>query len=236
MRKIIFTILIIVSVTVFFIFYENEVFSSYKSQIENTAKSLNHKTLTSVSGDTLILFLPLSKLECENLPSYIVLRDLLLYRIAEKFEKSNFYYLKIIANEGANKGIIIFENVFSKTEVNEIYFLHKNCIQVLKIKEYIYFNCDIKWVEQGNTILISLYKQDESFKKLELSKFNSYPDIISVLIGYGFDCCNMKMSDNITILKYLEIENNSNPKFSNAWSNYGSHVSNIIKLCYSGNG
>lgn len=183
-------------------------------------------------SDTLVLKVPLNKLESENLPSYFILRDLIAYYLYEDFISSDSKFVTIFGISSGLDSQRFYSNTYSRHDIAQNYILHSNCKKMLEVKEYLYFNCNYDWVMYGNTILISLNEQNGSFQNLSVSKISSTPDILSVLIGFVSDCCNMKRTDNLTLLQYLQDGKNTYDDFDKLWPNYGSHVGNIISICY----
>ncbi|HYG14589.1 MAG TPA: hypothetical protein VEC12_02480 [Bacteroidia bacterium] len=224
MKKLIVISLFIIPLAVYFIFYHNK-------RIEQIEKNIREKyskeSKLYKNKDTLIISVEFSELEVRNLPSSLILRDLIYYdNFINLIEtKANFFKFSILETRKAES--VPLPTVHTTDDLHTIYNIHKSCKTLLETKKYIYENCSADWVRYGNEFMIYNRKYNYLFGKIKY--LTDSPDIISLLTGYAVDWCSYKTTERKDALLYLERLNKTEPEWEKIWPDYGNHIENILK-------
>lgn len=226
MKRLTITVIavLLLVLSIIFIFRNNEDYNGIKHIIK---KKYSRESDVEKRGDTLILKVQFSELESRNYASALILRDLIYFDCYEDMIGYTVSHYKFNSLNNANEENLILQTTLTKKELSSLYEQHK-CKVLLETKQYIFNNCDIKWVEYGNTLLVVI-KENKSDLLNNIEFLTSRPDIVSLMVGYAIDCCNFEKTDRSRLLMLLEDLKANDTLWYKTWPDYGNHIGHILK-------
>lgn len=191
----------------------------------------NRDISVSYANDTLEVLIKPTDLEEVNRASAWLLVDLLAYDAYSSMKSyKNFKYAFFKRTDTA--GYVIRSEI-DNLEMN--YQIHSDCPNFMKMKRYIYDSCSYDWVMNGNKAMLYLKNKLHDFDSLTGGKYieEGIPDIISIMLGMGNNCCFMRNSEQFSFLYSLS-ELSKDDEFRKIWPEYGDgkHIKAIIDLCF----
>lgn len=224
-------IIVVILVLSFLIFVGNlfKVFET--NEFNGNLEQYNRDISVSNEDDTLVFLIKTTDLEEVNRASAFLFVDILTYDVyssLKQYKNFKYRFFKHVDSVG-----YMIRGRIDELEIG--HQIHSDCPNFMKIKRYIYDSCSYGWVMNGNKAMMYLKNNLHDFDSLTGGEYleEGTPDIISILIGMGSNCCFMRNSKQLSFLYSLN-ELSKDEEFRRIWPEYGDgkHIKAIIDLCF----